>query len=101
MDARSSARFKGEVPEPRPSLASGGMKGAMNLHYSRLLDAELGTLKTKNELSKGLSISTDIQMYIPIYTKSLVCSVCVCVCVSPSPSFPPSLLLPPSLPERV
>ena len=56
MDARSSGRFKGEVTETRPSLASGGMKGAMNLHYSRLLDAELGTLKTKNELAKCLYI---------------------------------------------
>ena len=53
VDARSGARFKGEVPEPRPSLASGGMKGAVNLHYSRLLDAELGILKTKSELAKG------------------------------------------------
>ena len=54
MDARSSARFNGEVPEPRPSLPSGGMKGAMNLHYSSLLDADLGTFKTKAELAKGV-----------------------------------------------
>ena len=54
VDARSSARFKGEVPEPRPSLPSGGMKGAMNLHYSSLLDADLGTFKTKAELAEGV-----------------------------------------------
>jgi thiosulfate/3-mercaptopyruvate sulfurtransferase len=51
VDARSSARFKGEVPEPRPSLPSGGMKGAVNLHYSRLLDAQRGTVKTRSLLA--------------------------------------------------
>ncbi|CAI8028765.1 3-mercaptopyruvate sulfurtransferase [Geodia barretti] len=40
VDARSNARFRGEVPEPRPSLPSGGMKGAVNIHYSSLLDAQ-------------------------------------------------------------
>ena len=79
MDAHSSGRFKGEVPEPRPSLASGGMKGAMNLHYSRLQDAELGTLMTKNELAKCLYINEQLCRYT--YTNSLVCCVCVCVCV--------------------
>ena len=53
VDARSSARFNGEVAEPRPSLASGAMKGAVNLHYSRLLDPEKGTFKPKAELAKG------------------------------------------------
>ena len=53
VDARSSARFNGEVPEPRPSLHSGAMKGAVNLHYSRLLDNELGTFKTKTDLANG------------------------------------------------
>ena len=56
VDARSSARFKGEVPEPRPSLPSGGMKGALNLHYSRLLDPEQGIVKPKAELAKGDSL---------------------------------------------
>ncbi|CAI8028773.1 3-mercaptopyruvate sulfurtransferase, partial [Geodia barretti] len=51
VDARSSARFKGDVPEPRPSLPSGGMKGAVNLHYSRLLDAQWGTVKTRSLLA--------------------------------------------------
>ena len=40
VDGRSSARFKGEVPEPRPSLLT-----------SNLLDADLGTSKTKAELA--------------------------------------------------
>ena len=57
IDARSSGRFKGEVPEPRPSLPSGSMKGSMNLHYSNLLNTELGTLKTKTDLEKGQSLT--------------------------------------------
>ena len=54
VDARSSARFTGEVVEPRPSLPSGGMKGAVNLHYSRLLDDKTGTFRPKAELAKGI-----------------------------------------------
>ena len=60
VDARSSARFKGEVPEPRPSLASGGMKGAVNLHYSKLLDDQLGTVKSRSLLTAGDSQTLDI-----------------------------------------
>ena len=53
----SSARFKGEVAEPRSSLPSGGgMKGALKLHYSKLLDPEQGTVKPKTELAKGDSL---------------------------------------------
>ncbi|WP_212374405.1 sulfurtransferase [Acetobacter persici] len=37
LDARSAARFYGEVPEPRPGLASGHMPGAFNLPYKTLL----------------------------------------------------------------
>lgn len=37
LDARSAARFYGEVPEPRPGLASGHMPGAINLPYKTLL----------------------------------------------------------------
>lgn len=36
LDARSAARFYGEVPEPR-GLASGHMPGAFNLPYKTLL----------------------------------------------------------------
>lgn len=37
LDARSAARFYGQVPEPRPGLASGHMPGAINLPYKNLL----------------------------------------------------------------
>jgi thiosulfate/3-mercaptopyruvate sulfurtransferase len=39
LDARSAARFRGELPEPRPGLPSGHMPGALNLHYDALTDA--------------------------------------------------------------
>ena len=66
VDARSSARFHGEAPEPRPGLPSGGMKGALNLPYTNFLDPEQGTVKSKDMLAKG------VRWYV---------CVCVCVCV--------------------
>ena len=64
VDARSSERFKGEVPEPRPSMPSGGMKGAANLHYSRVLNDQLGTFKNRTFLAKGLLAYNDrVQSY--------------------------------------
>ena len=50
VDARSSARFRGEAPEPRPGLRSGHMPGALNLPFDRLLTPE-GTLKPPTGLS--------------------------------------------------
>jgi thiosulfate/3-mercaptopyruvate sulfurtransferase len=37
IDARSASRFRGEEPEPRPGLRSGGMPGALNLPFDRML----------------------------------------------------------------
>lgn len=50
VDARSSARFRGEAPEPRPGLRSGHMPGALNLPFDRLLTPE-GTLKSPTGLA--------------------------------------------------
>ena len=50
VDARSSARFRGEAPEPRPGLRSGHMPGALNLPFDRLLTPE-GTLKPPTGLA--------------------------------------------------
>ena len=33
------------------------MKGAVNLHYSRVLDEQLGTIKTNSLLAAGPSLS--------------------------------------------
>ena len=73
-------------------VASGGMKGAMHLHYSRLLDTELRTLKTKNELAKGQSIYTHVYSLpmnishlcvvfpLPRLEVHIIC-IYVCVCL--------------------
>ena len=37
VDARSTPRFKGEIPEPRPGLRSGHMPGAFNVPFTQLL----------------------------------------------------------------
>ena len=50
LDARSSERFLGRVPEPREGLRSGHIPGAKNLPYQYLLDGF--RLKTKKELEK-------------------------------------------------
>jgi thiosulfate/3-mercaptopyruvate sulfurtransferase len=49
VDARSSDRFAGKVPEPRPGLRSGHIPGAHNLPFQKLLNKD-GTLKPAKEL---------------------------------------------------
>jgi thiosulfate/3-mercaptopyruvate sulfurtransferase len=49
IDARSSARFRGEVPEPRPGLRSGHIPGSKNLPYADLLTPD-GTMKASPAL---------------------------------------------------
>lgn len=38
VDARSAARFRGEMPEPRPGLRSGHMPGSLNLPFDRVVE---------------------------------------------------------------
>ena len=45
IDARGAARFKGEVPEPRPGLRSGHIPGSKNVPFSTLLNPD-GTMKS-------------------------------------------------------
>ena len=44
VDARSAARFKGDVAETRPGLRSGHIPGSKNVPYATLLNAD-GTMK--------------------------------------------------------
>jgi thiosulfate/3-mercaptopyruvate sulfurtransferase len=52
LDARSSGRFTGSEPEPRPGMRSGHIPGSRNLPYSRLLAAD-GRMRPVEEL-RGL-----------------------------------------------
>ncbi|MDP2082294.1 MAG: 3-mercaptopyruvate sulfurtransferase [Pseudotabrizicola sp.] len=49
IDARATARFKGEVDEPRPGLRSGHIPGSRNVPFATLLNAD-GTMKPPAEL---------------------------------------------------
>ncbi len=49
IDARGAARFRGEVPEPRPGLRAGHIPGAKNVPYSALLNSN-GTMKDTAQL---------------------------------------------------
>ena len=49
IDARSAARFKGEVPEPRPGLRAGHIPGSKNVPYASLLNPD-GTMKPVADL---------------------------------------------------
>ena len=49
IDARSSGRFQGSEPEPRPELNSGHIPGSLSLPFDQLVN-ENGTLKDTLEL---------------------------------------------------
>lgn len=40
IDARSSGRFRGEEPEPRPGMRGGHIPGSKNVHYASLLNGD-------------------------------------------------------------
>jgi len=54
VDARSAARFRGEAPEPRASLRSGHMPGALNLPFN-LVVGDDGKLKSVEELKAAFA----------------------------------------------
>jgi thiosulfate/3-mercaptopyruvate sulfurtransferase len=65
LDARSAARFHGEVPEPRPGLRSGHIPGSGNLPWRDIV-AE-GALRQPQELRTAFS-AAGIDMDRPIIT---------------------------------
>ena len=63
LDARSSGRFTGSAPDPRPGVSSGHMPGAINVHYASLADG--GRMKPAEKLrelfkAKGVDIDKPI-----------------------------------------
>lgn len=55
LDARSSGRFQGHDPEPRPSLKSGHIPGSLNLPFLNLIDGETGCLRSWEELAEAFN----------------------------------------------
>lgn len=64
VDARSAARFRGEVPEPRASLRTGHMPGALNLPFNEVVNPD-GTLKSASELA---TVFAHVDLRRPIVT---------------------------------
>jgi thiosulfate/3-mercaptopyruvate sulfurtransferase len=64
VDARSPGRFSGTEPEPRPGVRSGRIPGAINLHYSKLLNPD-GTMKSSEGLAAAFR-EADIDVRRPI-----------------------------------
>jgi thiosulfate/3-mercaptopyruvate sulfurtransferase len=64
VDARSSARFRGEAPEPRASLRSGHMPGALNVPFNEVVAVD-GTLKSEADLQ---TVFAQVDLTRPIIT---------------------------------
>lgn len=50
FDARSTDRFTGASPEPRPGLSSGHIPSSLSLPFSKVLNQDENTYKSKDEL---------------------------------------------------
>jgi thiosulfate/3-mercaptopyruvate sulfurtransferase len=66
VDARGSARFRGEAAEPRPGVRAGHMPGALNLPFSSLLNAD-GTLKQGAALEEAFR-AAGVDLERPVIT---------------------------------
>ena len=66
LDARSSGRFAGTEPEPRPGIRSGHIPGARNLPYHELVNPD-GTLVSAAELSRRFQ-AAGIDLDRPVVT---------------------------------
>lgn len=53
LDARPTARFSGEAPEPRPGLATGHIPGSRNLPFMDLIEA--GHIKSQADLKAHIA----------------------------------------------
>jgi len=66
VDARSAARFRGEVPEPRAGLRGGHMPGALNVPWNGLINPD-GTMKD-GEALKAAFQAAGVDLDGPIVT---------------------------------
>ena len=65
LDARSSGRFSGAAPEPRPGISSGHMPGAINTPFTEL--AEEGRLKSAEKLREYFA-GKGVNLEMPVTT---------------------------------
>lgn len=65
LDARDPRRFSGELPEPRPGMASGHIPGARSTFFGDLIDPATGRLRTAAALKQHFD-SENIQLSKPI-----------------------------------
>jgi len=66
IDARPAARFRGEVPEPRPGLHRGHIPGALNVPWSNLT-TQAGIMKSAEELRAAFA-AAGADLKAPIMT---------------------------------
>lgn len=52
LDARDPRRFSGQIPEPRPGMASGHIPGSHNAFFGSLIDPDTGRLHTPDALKQ-------------------------------------------------
>jgi thiosulfate/3-mercaptopyruvate sulfurtransferase len=67
LDARSSGRFAGSDPEPRPGLRSGHIPGSRNLPANMVIDPTDGTFLSPAELTKRFT-DAGIDLDRPVVT---------------------------------
>ena len=65
VDARSSGRFTGATPEPRPGLRSGHIPGAKNLPFLELFDPSNMALRNADELREVFA-ARGIDLAVPL-----------------------------------
>jgi thiosulfate/3-mercaptopyruvate sulfurtransferase len=66
IDARSSGRFRGTEPEPRPGLRSGHIPGSVNVPYRKLLNPD-GTMRPVPE-QRAVFEAAGVDLRKPIIT---------------------------------
>eukprot|EP00571_Detonula_confervacea_P004662 CAMPEP_0172331680 /NCGR_PEP_ID=MMETSP1058-20130122/62050_1 /TAXON_ID=83371 /ORGANISM="Detonula confervacea, Strain CCMP 353" /LENGTH=338 /DNA_ID=CAMNT_0013048949 /DNA_START=168 /DNA_END=1184 /DNA_ORIENTATION=+ len=79
VDARSSGRFYGTAPEPRPGLRGGRMPGAINVPFISLLDSDDLTKFRPMEEVKDIFVKAGI---VPLEEGSSVPRKVICSCGS-------------------
>ena len=78
IDARSLGRFKGEEPEPRPSIKAGHIPGSLSLPFNAILDPKKHfTYRSAEEIKAAIS-NAGIDLSRPITTS---CGSGVTACV--------------------